>query len=277
MKVPTAWAPSAKNFQVAAPVGYGSGVHIVFPQHFSDIPLFPRNETVLLCLCPNVSFKKNVRDASSEHDTTRQTTWHNSSSPDAAFCRNRPPKTPAETIPKPCVPLPSWQNLHHGSSAIAFSIPLLPPLSRVMDAGAEAGVEGVVFAARRAREVLVVEFTRLLSRSLTRRQRRRLRVHYRALLPELDLEFPCRCACALTRPRRSVKRPSFHRHQESDHVHGTTRCFTTSSQVHAATDTRNALHRRTHSAVARARYSLSVFFVVCFRWFLFFFKKKKNV
>ena len=59
-----------------------------------------------------------------------------------------------------------------------------------MDAGAEAGVEGVVFAARRAREVLVVEFTRLLSRGLTRRQRRRLRVHYRALLPELDLEFP---------------------------------------------------------------------------------------
>ena len=51
-----------------------------------------------------------------------------------------------------------------------------------MDAGAEAGV---------AREVLVVEFTRLLAnRGLTRRQRRRLRVLYRALLAELDVEFP---------------------------------------------------------------------------------------
>ena len=60
-----------------------------------------------------------------------------------------------------------------------------------MDAGAEAGVEGVVFAARRAREVLVVEFNQLLAnRGLTRKQRRRLRVLYRALLAELDLEFP---------------------------------------------------------------------------------------
>ena len=59
-----------------------------------------------------------------------------------------------------------------------------------MDAGAEAVVEGVVFAARRAREVLVVEFTRLLAnRGLTRRQRRRLRVLYRELPAELDLEF----------------------------------------------------------------------------------------
>ena len=40
------------------------------------------------------SLPKNVRDASSEHDTIRQTTWHNSSSRDAVFCRNRPPKTP---------------------------------------------------------------------------------------------------------------------------------------------------------------------------------------
>ena len=80
---------------------------------------------------------------------------------DAVFCRNRPPKTPAETIPKPRVPMSHWQNLHHGSSTIAFSIPLLPTFSCVMDAGAEAGVEGVVFAARRAREVFVVEFTRL--------------------------------------------------------------------------------------------------------------------
>ena len=60
-----------------------------------------------------------------------------------------------------------------------------------MDAGAEAGVEGVVVAARRAREVLVVGFTRLLAnRDLTRRQRRRLRVLFRELLAELDLEFP---------------------------------------------------------------------------------------
>ena len=52
-------------------------------------------------------------------------------------------------------------------------------------------MEGVVFAARRALDVLVVEFNRLLAnRGLTRRQRRRLRVLYRALLAELDLEFP---------------------------------------------------------------------------------------
>ena len=109
-----------------------------------------------------------------KHDTIRQTAWHISSSPDAVFCRNRPAKTPAETIPKPRVPLSYWQNLHHGSPAVAFSIPLLPPFSCVMDAGAEAGVEGVVFAGRRAREVLVVGFTRLLAnRGLTRKQRRR--------------------------------------------------------------------------------------------------------
>ena len=60
-----------------------------------------------------------------------------------------------------------------------------------MDASAEAGVEGVVFAARGAREVLVVEFTRLLAnRGLTRKQRRRLRVLYREHLAELDLVFP---------------------------------------------------------------------------------------
>ena len=78
-----------------------------------------------------------------------------------------------------------WQNLHHGSSAIAFSILLLPPFSCVMDAGAEAGVEGVVFAARRGREVRL-----LANNGLTRKQRRRLRVLYRALLAELDLECP---------------------------------------------------------------------------------------
>ena len=50
-----------------------------------------------------------------------------------------------------------------------------------MDAGAEAGVEGVVFAAHGAREVLVVEIARLLAyRGLTRRQRRRLPVLHRA-------------------------------------------------------------------------------------------------
>ena len=48
-----------------------------------------------------------------------------------------------------------------------------------------------LFAARRAREVLVVGFTRLLAnRGLIRRQRRRLRVLFRALPAELDLEFP---------------------------------------------------------------------------------------
>ena len=85
------------------------------------------------------------------------------------------------------MPLSYWQNLHHGSSAVAFSIPLLPPSSCVMDAGAEAGVEGVVFATRRAREVLVVELT---TRLLANRGLTRLRVLSRALLAELDLEFP---------------------------------------------------------------------------------------
>ena len=55
----------------------------------------------------------------------------------------------------------------------------------VMDAGAEAGAEGVVFAARRAWEVRL-----LANRGLTRSQRRRLRVLFRALLAELDLVFP---------------------------------------------------------------------------------------
>ena len=60
-----------------------------------------------------------------------------------------------------------------------------------MDTGAEVDVEDVVFAARRAREVLVVEFARLLAnRGLTRRQRRRLRVLYGELLAGLDFEFP---------------------------------------------------------------------------------------
>ena len=103
MKVPTALAPSAKNFEVVAPIGYGSGAHIVFPQHFSDIPFFSSQRDCTALPCPNVSSKKNARDAS-EHHTIRQTTWHNSSSLDAVFCRNRPPKTPAETIPKSCVP-----------------------------------------------------------------------------------------------------------------------------------------------------------------------------
>ena len=192
MKEPTALAPSAKNFQVAAPVGYGSEGPYRLPSALFGYSAFSSQRDCTALPLYHCLLQKNVRDASSEHDTIRQTTWHNSSSPpDAVLCRNRPPKTPAETILKPCVPLPSWQNLHHGSSAIAFSILLLPPFSCVMDAGAEAGVEGVVFAARRAREVLVVEFTRLLAnRGLTRRQRRRLRVLYRELLAELDLEFP---------------------------------------------------------------------------------------
>ena len=179
MKEPTALAPSAKNFQVVAPIGYRS-----ISSSLSTLRIFRFFSSQRDCAAlPLHHFlKKNVRDASSERDTIRQTTWHNSSSPGAVFCRNRPPKTPAETIPKPCVPVSCWQNLHHGSSAIAFSIPLLPPFSCVMDAGAEAGVEGVVFTARRAREVLVVEFTRLLANcGLTRKQRRRLCVLFRAL------------------------------------------------------------------------------------------------
>ena len=188
MKEPAALAPSAKILQVVAPIGYGSEGPYRFPSAFFGYFLATR---LYCCGFVSLSPQKNMRDASSQHDIFRQTTWHNSSSPDAVFCRNRPPKTPAETIPKPCVPLSYWQNLHHGSSAIAFSIPLLPPFSCVMGAGAEAGVEGVVFAARGAREILVVEFTRLLSnRGLTRMQRRRLRVLFRALLARLDLEFP---------------------------------------------------------------------------------------
>ena len=51
-------------------------------------------------------------------------------------------------------------------------------------------MEGVVFAAHGAREVLVVEIARLLAnRGVTCRQRRRLPVLHRALLAELDLEF----------------------------------------------------------------------------------------
>ena len=174
----------------------GQNVHIVFSQHFPDISFSPKRDCTALPLY-HCLLKKNVRDASSEHDTIRQTTWHNSSLPDAVFCRNRPPKTPTETIPR--VPLSCWQNLHHGSSAITFSIPLLPPFACVMDDGAEAGVEGVVFAARRAREVLVVEFTRLLAnRGLTRRQRRRHRVLYSG---RTGPRVPCRCACGLTHPR----------------------------------------------------------------------------
>ena len=152
-------------------------VHIVFPHHFSDISFSSQRDCTALPLY-HCLLQKNVRDASSEHDTIRQTTWHNSSSPDAVLCRNRPSKTPAETIPKPCVPVTYWQHLHHGSSAIAFSILLLPPFSCVMDVGAEASV-GVVFAARL-----------LANRGLTRRQRQRLRVLFRELLAELDLEFP---------------------------------------------------------------------------------------
>ena len=107
-----------------------------------------------------------------------------------------------------------------------------------MDAGAEAGVEGVVFAARRAREVLVVGFTRLLAnRDLTRRQRRRLRVLFRALPAELDLEFPV--VVRADGPGRALhtllsdvlvgKTPVISSAHRSDHLHGTTQCFTTSS------------------------------------------------
>ena len=83
-------------------------VHIVFPQHFSDTPFFFL-VTRLYCFAFVSLSLKNVRHASSEHVTIKQTTWHNSSSPDAVFCRNRPPKTLAKTIPKPCVPLSHWQ------------------------------------------------------------------------------------------------------------------------------------------------------------------------
>ena len=60
-----------------------------------------------------------------------------------------------------------------------------------MDTGTIVGVEDVVFAARRAREVLVVAFARLLANhGLTRRQRRRLRILFWEFLAGLDFEFP---------------------------------------------------------------------------------------
>ena len=59
MKEPTALAPSAKNFEVVAPVGYGSeGPYRLPSALFGYSVFFPRNETVLLCLCITVSFKK---------------------------------------------------------------------------------------------------------------------------------------------------------------------------------------------------------------------------
>ena len=197
---------------MAAPIGYGSkGPHRLPSALFG---YFPRNETVLLCLCITVSFKKTY--AIPPLNTTQ-------SGKLPSFVATVSRRHPPETIPKPCVPLSFWQNLHHGSSAIAFSIPLLPPFSCVMDAGAEAGVEGVVFAARRAREILVVGFTRLLAnRGLTRKQRRRLRVLHRAFQPNwtssslslcvrTDPAAPC---TPCFRMCWSVKRPSFHRHVE---------------------------------------------------------------
>ena len=168
-------------------------VHIVFPQHFSDISFILA--TRLYCFgFVSLSPQTKCARCPSENDTVRQTTW---------FCRNRRPKTPAETIPKPCVPLSYWQNLHHGSSAIVFSIPLLlPPFSCVMDAGAAAGVEGVVFAARGAREVLVVGFTRLLAnRGLTRKQRPTTPRPLSGTSGRTGPLVPCRCTCGLTQPR----------------------------------------------------------------------------
>ena len=131
---------------------------------------------------------------------------------------------------------------------------LLPPFSCVMDAGAEAGVEVVVFAARRAREVRL-----LANRGLTRRQRQRLRVLHLALLAELDLEFlvvvradgPGRALHTLLSVVLVGETPAL----SSAHREVTTSTVPrTASRPHhtvlATTDTRNALHRRAHSAVA---------------------------
>ena len=193
MKEPTALAPTAKNFQVVAPVGYGPGGPYRLPSAlFGYFVFFLATRLYCFAFVSLSPSKKLYAMPSSERDTIRQTTWHNSSSPDAVFCRNRPPKTPAETIPKPCVPLSYWQNLHHGSSAIAFSIPLLPPFFCVMDAGAEAGVEGVVFAARRAREGIRCRIHPTSGKPRSHSQAapttpRPVCWHFQA---ELDLEFP---------------------------------------------------------------------------------------
>ena len=215
MKEPTALAPSEKKFQVVAPVGYGSEGPCRLPSAFFGYFAFSSQRDCTALPLSQCFLQKNVRDAFSEHDTIRQTTWNNSSSPGAVFCRNRPPKTSAETILKPCVPLSYWQNLRHGSSAVAFSIPLLPPFFCVMDAHTEASVEGVVFADRRAGEVLVVEFTRLLAnRGLTRKIGNfwpNWTSSSLSLCVRTDPAAPC---TPCFRMCWSVKRPSFHRHME---------------------------------------------------------------
>ena len=57
MKEPTALAPSAKNFQVVAPIGYGSESPYRLPSALFGYFVFLRNETVLLCLCITVHLK----------------------------------------------------------------------------------------------------------------------------------------------------------------------------------------------------------------------------
>ena len=129
-----------------------------------------------------------------------------------------------------------------------------------MDAGAEAGVEGVVFAARGAREVLVVECTRLLpNRGLTRKERRRLRVLFRALLTELDLELSF--VVRADGPGRALHTLLSDVLVGETFVISSARGEVTTSTVpraasrphhtlHATADTRNSLHRRAHSEVA---------------------------
>ena len=55
MKEPTALVPSAKNVQVAAPIGCGSEGPYRLPSALFGYFVFPRNETVLLCHCITVS------------------------------------------------------------------------------------------------------------------------------------------------------------------------------------------------------------------------------
>ena len=57
MKEPAALAPSAKNFQVVAPIGYGSEGPYCLPSALFGYFAFSRKETVLLCLCITVSLK----------------------------------------------------------------------------------------------------------------------------------------------------------------------------------------------------------------------------
>ena len=231
-------ASFAKNFQVVAPIGYGSeGPYRLPSTLFGYFAFSPQRDCTAL---PLYHCRLQKMYAMPPLNTTQSGTQPGTTPPHLMQCfvatirRRHPPKRFRNHV----YHLFYWQNLHHGSPAIAFSIMLLPPFSCEMDAGAEAGVEGVVFAACRAREVLVVEFTRLLAnRGLARRQRRRLRVLYRGTSGRTGHRVPRRCACGLSRPRLAHlafdvlvdTTPAISSAYRSDHVRRATHCFTTSS------------------------------------------------